>query len=193
MKKEMLIDALVERGWFYQENLFDPIFCSELIKEADLSDWKQAQVGRGDQKQEALSIRSDSIFWIDENKATALQKVYLDKMNDLIVTLNRELFLNIKEFECHFAKYHPTGFYKKHLDCHQGSSARIVSTVFYLNAPNSGGELVIYKKEKPDDIETLISPKPGSFVCFLSNQIYHEVLPTAGERFSLTGWFRSAK
>ncbi|MBY0414749.1 MAG: 2OG-Fe(II) oxygenase [Bdellovibrionales bacterium] len=192
MKKEMLIDSLVDKGWFHQENFLDSNYCLELIKEAQNLSWTKAQIGRQDLKQEALAIRNDSIFWIDEEKATPLQKTYIELMKDLTATLNRELFLNIREFECHFAKYDTAGFYKKHLDQHLGSNSRLVSTIFYLNRPANGGELVIYERENPDKIAAKISPKAGSFVCFLSNQIYHEVLPTEGERLSLTGWFRSA-
>lgn len=191
MKKEMLIDMLVEKGWFYQEDFFDQNFCLELLAEARLLEWKQAQIGKGDQKQEAISIRSDSIVWIEEETATPTQKNYLTQMNDLMRTLNQELYLGLKEYECHFAQYSASGFYKKHLDQHTGSKARVISSILYLNQPASGGELAIYNRENPDLIEKLITPKPGSFVCFLSNQIYHEVLPTESERFSLTGWFRN--
>lgn len=195
MKKEMLIDALIDKGWFYQEDLFDQVFCSELLKETQAiqdTNWNQARIGIGETKQVVNSIRNDSIFWIDESTASPLQKNYLIQMNDLMQSLNRELYLGLKEFECHFAKYNSEGFYKKHLDQHVGSKARIISTVFYLNSPESGGELAIYNKNNNDVLDTKITPKPGSFVCFLSNQIYHEVLPTKGQRFSITGWFRSA-
>lgn len=187
----MLIDDLANKGWFYQDNFFDPIFCSELLEEARHLDWKQAKVGKGTQKQEALSIRNDSIFWIDDSLATPLQQNYLKKMNDLMQSLNKELFLGLREFECHFARYDAYGFYKKHLDQHQGTQARVISTVLYLNSPSKGGELAIYSRENPEQIEMTIAPKAGTFVCFLSNQIYHEVLATEGERFSLTGWFRT--
>lgn len=191
MKKEMLIAMLVEKGWFHQEDFLDQNFCLELLAEARDLQWKQAQIGKGDKKQEALAIRSDSIAWIEEENASPLQKKYLTHMNDLMKTLNQELYLGLKEYECHFAQYSPSGFYKKHLDQHAGSDARVVSSILYLNEPASGGELAIYNRENPEVIEKLIKPKAGSFVCFLSNQIYHEVLPTESERFSLTGWFRN--
>ena len=192
MKKEMLIAMLVDKGWFYQEDFLDSKFCLELLNEARDLKWKQAQIGKGDKLQEALSIRNDSIAWIEDEEATQVQKNYLIQMNDLMTTLNQELYLGLKEFECHFAHYQPSGFYKKHLDQHSGSNARVVSTILYLNETTKGGELAIYHRDNPEVIEQLIKPRPGSFVCFLSNQIYHEVLPTESERFSLTGWFRNS-
>lgn len=195
MKKEMLtdtlIDSLVEKGWFHEEGFFSPEFCLELLNECKGLELKAAQIGKGQGKQEALEIRNDSIFWIDEEHASALQKEYLTRMNLLMNDINRELFLGLREFECHFAHYKTSGFYKKHLDQHQTSQKRLVSAICYLNGPKSGGELVVYSKDNPDEVAAKIKPKPGSFVCFLSNQIYHEVLPTDGERFSVTGWFRT--
>ena len=191
MKKEMLIEMLVEKGWFHQEDFMTSDFCLELLSEAQNLQWKQAKIGKGDKIQEALAIRSDSIAWIEEDSATPAQKNYLTQMDDLRKTLNQELYLGLKDYECHFAQYSTSGFYKKHLDQHTGSNARVVSSILYLNEPEKGGELVIYNRENPEIVEKVITPKPGSFVCFLSNQIYHEVLPTESERYSLTGWFRN--
>lgn len=190
MKKEMLINALAEEGWYCEEGFFSPDFCSELLNEAKKLSWTSGQIGKGVQKQEQPTIRNDSIVWVEEETASLVEKSYLQHMNELMHELNRSLYLGLREFECHFAHYQSSGFYKKHLDQHQGSQKRVISAILYLNEPQSGGELVIYKKDNPDEIQTRISPKPGSFVCFLSNQIYHEVLPNTGERYSLTGWFR---
>lgn len=192
MKKEMLVLGLVDSGWFHQEHFMDEKFCSELLNEAKQLEFRQAQIGAGAKRLEHQEIRNDSIYWIDESNNTLLQRQYLDQMKDLMGLINQELYLGLKEFECHFAHYTSAGFYKKHLDQHQGSNKRAISTILYLNEPAGGGELVIYNKENPEQIEVKIKPRAGSFVCFLSNQIYHEVLPTTGDRYSLTGWFRTS-
>lgn len=192
MKKEMLINALAETGWFHQEHFMDENFCLELLNEAKELQWKKAKIGTGSKRLEDQDIRNDSIYWIEESHDTPLQRKYLDKMKELMNLINQELYLGLKEFECHFAHYSTAGFYKKHLDQHQGSNKRAISTIFYLNEPEDGGELVIYNKDNQDQVEAKIKPRAGSFVCFLSNQIYHEVLPTKGERYSLTGWFRTS-
>ena len=187
----MLMDALADKGWFYQDGFFEADFCSELLAETSKIKWKQAKIGKESLLQQDSGIRNDSIFWLDDQNPSTLQQSYLKEMSDLMKSMNRELFLSLKEFECHFAKYSSSGFYKKHLDQHVGSKARVISTILYLNSPASGGELAIYSKDDPNKQELKIAPKPGTFVCFLSDQIYHEVLPTVGERYSLTGWFRS--
>lgn len=192
MKKEMLITSLIEKGWFYQEDYFDQNFCLGLFSEAKKIQWSKSKIGNNHNKQLDPAIRNDSISWIDDKSASPIQENYLLQMNDLMNVLNQELYLGLKEYECHFAQYQPLGFYKKHLDQLRGSDARVISCILYLNETKKGGELVIYKREDPDAIETIIKPKIGSFVCFLSNQIYHEVLPTENERLSLTGWFRNS-
>ena len=189
----MLIHELIEKGWFHQENFMDDDFCFELLNQAQNLDWIKARVGTGAKRLENNQIRNDSIYWIEETSETPLQRKYLSQMKDLMDLINRELYLGLKEFECHFAHYTTGGFYKKHLDQHQGSIKRSLSTIFYLNGPGSGGELIIYNKVDSEKIDVKIKPRAGSFVCFLSNQIYHEVLPTTGERYSLTGWFRTSK
>lgn len=191
MKKEMLISSLIEKGWYHEEDFLPAEFCLELLKECQSLELKKAHVGTGNLKQEALEIRNDSIAWIEEGSAAPFQKRYFEEMTTLMDECNRELYLGLREFECHFAHYKTSGFYKKHLDQHRGSQKRLLSAIFYLNTPSSGGELVVYNRDNPEILEAKITPKPGSFVCFLSNQIYHEVLPTESERYSLTGWFRT--
>lgn len=191
MDKEMLITSLINNGWYHQENVFSQSFCHDLLEEAKSLSWQEAKIGKGAQRQLQHDIRKDSIHWLGDSP-TALQSMYLVQMEELMAVINRELYLGLKEFECHFAHYSPSGFYKKHLDQHAGSQARVLSTITYLNEPLKGGELVIYKKDATDEVAMTVRPKPGSFVCFLSNQIYHEVLPTENARYSLAGWFRTS-
>lgn len=106
--------------------------------------------------------------------------------------LNRELYLGLFDFECHYAHYPQGAFYKKHYDAFQGSSNRRLSTVLYLNPnwlPEDGGELILYTNDGDTVLETVL-PKFGNMVIFLSEEFPHEVLPTNRSRYSLTGWFR---
>ncbi len=190
MEKEILINNLMKVGWHCEESFLDHGLCDELASGS--KSWKSAEIGKGLNQTLLLNIRNDEISWIDPHNASAPQKVFLEKMEVITTELNRELFLGIKEFECHFAKYQIGGFYKKHLDQHQESKSRILSCIIYLNSLSEGGELVIYNKENKDLIDIKLNPSKGLLVCFLSDQIYHEVLPTSNEeRLSLTGWFRN--
>jgi SM-20-related protein len=112
-------------------------------------------------------------------------------MEMLRVGINRRLFLGLFDYECHFARYAPGSFYKKHVDAFRGRSNRVLSTVFYLNpqwGSADGGELLIYSGD--GQVEASVKPTMGTLVVFLSETVPHEVLPAARLRHSIAGWFR---
>ncbi|MFM9815886.1 2OG-Fe(II) oxygenase, partial [Streptomyces scabiei] len=84
-------------------------------------------------------------------------------MAQMRVVLNRNFFLGLFDYECHYAKYQQGDFYKKHYDAFKGRSNRVFTTVFYLNTPDSGGELIIYKP-KSKQVEVCIKPQAGTLV-----------------------------
>ena len=189
MDKEILIDQLIEKGWFMTRNFLSSELCQELILDRP-QEMKKAGIGKG-QNLINESIRKDSIAWLDNDNSTSSQKKFLSAMKELQELVNRTLYLGIKSFEFHYAHYESGGYYKKHLDQHQNTHSRVLSSITYLNSPQNGGELVIYKRDEPNVIETKIKPEAGTMVCFLSDKIYHEVLETMDDRYSLTGWFRT--
>lgn len=152
---------------------------------------KQASIGRSQNKQINQEIRSDKIFWL-ENPTPAIE-LYLNLIDEIRQILNRELYLGLNDFECHFAAYEEGAFYKKHLDVFKTSSVRTLSSILYLNetwVDGDGGELIIYKPDNHTILET-IAPVFGRQVFFLSKDFPHEVLPTQKARYSLTGWLRT--
>lgn len=191
MDQKNLILSLIDRGWFACESFLDPLLCRKLLLDLQEQPLKEARIGKGSALHTNTTIRNDSIFWLDEKNESPAQKEYLEEIDNLMILLNRELFLGLKQFEGHYAKYTKDGFYKKHVDQFKGNNERLVSVITYLNTPSEGGELRIYKRDNPEEIEADITPKAGSLVCFLSNQIYHEVMPTTSERYSVTGWLRT--
>ena len=115
---------------------------------------------------------------------------YLDLLDKLRECLNRELFLGLEDYECHFALYPPGSFYRRHLDRFRDDDRRTVTTVCYLNAdwlPEHGGAL---RMALADDEELDVLPAAGTLVVFMSADFPHEVLPASRERLSLTGWYR---
>ena len=111
-------------------------------------------------------------------------------MDTLRGELNRQLFLGLEDFECHFALYEPGAFYQKHVDRFRDDDRRAVSAVLYLNEEwlaEQGGALRLY----PEGVEPRdVLPQLGTLAVFLSANLPHEVLPATRERLSLTGWFR---
>lgn len=191
MDKEILIKALIEDGWFSQPHFLDQSFCERLLSDMQKVPMKAAGIGKGRLEQLNPDIRTDEISWLNENNCTEIQADYFKKMDELKSLCNQELYLGLRRFECHYAHYSKSGFYKKHLDQHGNSNDRVLSAITYLNTPATGGELIIYHRDQPEVEAARIKPEAGTLVCFLSNQIYHEVRPTQDDRFSLTGWFRT--
>lgn len=189
-----LVDSLVEKRWFVGENYLPSELCQalwvELQQLREESELTVAGVGRGRDHLLTSQIRGDYTHWLDGS--SLVQQEYLTLMRELKDFLNRELFLGLFEYECHYALY-PTGaFYQKHLDAFRGRSNRRVTTVLYLNPdwqPEHAGEMRLYH---PDTDEVLgdIPPRAGTLVCFLSEDLPHEVLVTQHERASIAGWFR---
>jgi SM-20-related protein len=191
MDYEKLIENLIERGYFIQESFLNEELCSKIIAEGELLPLKKAKIGKGAKEISSDEIRNDFIYWLEENSEGIWAQAYLSEVEELRLAINRHLYLGLKQFEGHFARYEEGGFYKKHLDQFQGNNERQISLITYLNTPLSGGQLRLYKRDHPDEIECDVTPKAGMLVCFLSNQIYHEVLPTSSKRYSLTGWLRT--
>ena len=188
-----IIDDLAERGWSLQsaflahdvtQKLADE--CRRRYAEGTLA---PAGVGRGEDQAVSECIRGDHIHWLEEGQAEVCD-AYLALMDELRQTLNRELFLGLEEFECHFALYPPGAFYQTHLDRFRDDDSRCVTAVIYLNPdwqPADGGEL---RMHFADGSSLDIPPLAGDLLMFLSGDFPHEVLVTQADRLSLTGWFR---
>jgi SM-20-related protein len=191
-----IIDDLVEKGWSVCPN-----FISEQVVEAireeqkdllEAGEFREAGIGKGNDFQVRPEIRSDKVLWLNEEEISDHVKIYFEQINHLIGTINRELYMGLKAFECHFAVYPKGSFYKKHLDQFQAVAYRKISCILYMNkdwTSKDGGQLRIYHPENQDEYVDIL-PVAGTFVCFLSDKIYHEVLPTERQRFSITGWIR---
>lgn len=188
-----IIDDLVAHGWSLQPHFLSKALTTQLAEECRAryaaGELLPAGVGRGDGKLINEAIRSDSILWVESGQSTACDQ-YLTTLEDLRQTLNRELFLGLEDFECHFAVYAPGGFYQRHLDRFRDDDRRTVTVVCYLNDPDwseaDGGHLRMYLPKGERDV----LPLGGTLVCFMSDQIPHEVLPACRQRLALTGWMR---
>lgn len=189
-----IIDNLAVQGWSCEKNSLPDPFLRILLNEAQTlwrkGEFNKAGIGRSEDFGIHTEIRSDRIYWLDNNNLTSSQKLYLNFIDNLKEKINRELFLSLKTFESHLAGYPVGSFYKKHLDQFQTTQNRLISVILYLNfdwKEEFGGQLRIYTDK---NIYTDILPIAGTLVCFRSDLILHEVLKCSKERFSLTGWLR---
>jgi SM-20-related protein len=195
-----LVDAIRQSGWIALPDFLSEEVAGELSIESraawEQGEFRRAGVGRGKDLVIREDVRTDHVMWLRDDVITECQQRYLDKLEELRITLNRSLYLGLMDFEGHFAVYPEGGFYKPHLDRHRDTSERIVTVILYLNPgwkSGDGGELKIWTK--PGDREGefgIVEPRLGTLVCFLAADHWHEVLPAAKTRASITGWFRGA-
>ncbi len=158
-------------------------------------EFRQAGVGRGTETRVVESVRSDHVRWLDQERLTAAQRVYFDKLEALQTALNRRLFLGLFSFEGHLAMYPPGGYYQPHLDRHRDCASRVVTASLYLNEhwrKEDGGQLRLFTDSEAGVKGPFkeIYPRLGTLVVFLSGEFWHGVQPALRERLSLTGWFR---
>jgi SM-20-related protein len=191
-----IINDIALTGWSVTRNFLPEEAFNGLTEEINIlwreGEFRKAGVGRGENLKLRPEIRTDHVHWLDPENLPPSVKPYWDKIEILRNELNENLFLGLQSFEGHFAAYSPGSYYKKHLDQFKDVKYRIISCILYLNKlwdENSGGQLRIYEDETSERF-TDIYPHPNTFVCFRSDTVYHEVLPTTKQRYSLTGWLR---
>lgn len=188
---DSIADELAEHGFAIADQFLSQQAVSDILSldefKNGIEKFKKAGIGKNQSLQVNEAVRGDYIQWLDKNSSPQALKVYLDKLNDLVLFLNQSLFLSLKDYEVHMTVYPPGSFYKRHLDQFKKDDHRKLSVICYLNEgwrAEHGGQLRIYLPGKPHDI----LPEAGRLVCFRSDQIEHEVLPATRERLSLTGW-----
>lgn len=148
--------------------------------------FRKAGIGKTDRKIHE-GVRGDYIQWIDPDKASAAERVYLERLHALLLFLNQALFLSLKDVEIHRTVYPIGTRYQRHLDQFKTDDHRKLSVICYLNPdwkPEHGGQLRLHLERGPYDI----LPEAGTLAIFRSDLIEHEVLPATRERYSLTGW-----
>ena len=194
-QQDDIIHDLIEHGYSVVSNFVAADAVQALRADVNRlwseGDFKAAAIGRGAGEQRQTEIRGDFIHWLSPTELTLAQAPYWDRIDQLRQRINRELFLNVQEFEAHLALYLAGAFYKRHLDQHQNTQRRQIACILYLNdgwKPADGGYLRIYPKMGNWEQTVDVLPQGGTFVCFRCDTIVHEVLPATRQRMSLTGW-----
>lgn len=195
-----LAEAVAAEGWaivpgFIEAGLISELRaeCRQLLAKGAL---RAAAVGSGAGRQTRSDIRTDQTKWLEEADATTAQRRCLARFEALRLAFNRELQLGLFEFECHFSRYAPGAFYRKHLDQFRGDDRRRLSCVLYLNenwTREDGGELRLHLDAAEAGKFEDVLPAGGTLVLFLSERFAHEVLPAKRERLSIAGWFKTRR
>lgn len=190
-KLNSVADGLAENGYAIIDDFLSHEEVQSILQldefQNGLLQFKKAGIGKSQDKQINEAIRGDFIQWVDRSTALPAIQTYLVKLNELISFMNQNLFLSLKDYEVHMTIYPPGSYYKRHLDQFKKDDHRKLSVICYLNenwVEDEGGQLRIHLPEKSIDV----LPQAGRLVCFRSDKLEHEVLPTTRPRLSLTGW-----
>lgn len=183
-----IADGLAESGYAVVDDFLSLKEVQQIVLLQVFTDnsFKKAGIGK-ETKQINEAIRGDSVLWLDKSSVDEALRIYLTRIEALQEYLKENLFLSLKDFECHLASYPPGSFYKRHLDQFKSDDHRRISVVTYLNQnwkAEDGGQLRMYLEHEHLDI----LPMAGRTICFRSDRIEHEVLPATRERLSITGW-----
>ena len=99
----------------------------------------------------------------------------------------------------------PGAHYQRHFDSYGGRDIpRFVTCLLYLGwEPRVGGQLKAYAPVTPAESAAgcgaakgparLIEPRPGRLCVFFSQEVEHEVLASAGDRYAMTLWIWSTE
>ena len=79
--------------------------------------FRRAGVGRADSFRLNTRLRTDRIHWLSHDYPA--ESAWLHWMEGLRLALNQRLLLGLFDYECHFARYKPGGFYKKKENTHE--------------------------------------------------------------------------
>jgi SM-20-related protein len=192
-----IADDLAEQGFAVVDNFLDHKETQQLVQldefQNGLLHMRKAGVGQQSDFRINEAIRGDYIRWIDKAAVTSgpsaipSLKLYIDRLIRMMQFINRSLFLSLKDIELHMTVYPAGAYYKRHLDQFKPGDHRKLSVICYLNegwTEHLGGQLRMYLKNGTKDV----LPVAGRLVCFRSDLIEHEVLPSKKERLSITGW-----
>lgn len=192
---DALLDALAGPGWHVAPGFLDAAATADLRQEClsalASGAFHDAGVGSG-QARVLRDLRGDRILWVAEEGAGPALGGVLARLETLRQTVNRALYLGLRDAELHFAAYPPGAGYRRHLDRFRDDDRRVLTVILYLNPPDwdaaDGGQLLFWAEEERPPLE--IAPVGGTLVTFLSDRFWHQVEPARRQRLSLTGWFR---
>jgi SM-20-related protein len=187
---------LVAQGWAVVDDFVSPEWAAQLLEEQQLQArqgaFRLAGIGRNHVYQLDSETRSDQILWLEQGNSMPAQRQYLDLLEELRRSVNRDLFLGLYDLETHAAIYPPGSFYSRHLDGFLKGNLRTLTVILYLNRnwhSSDGGALRLYLHANQDSQFLEVLPESGRLVAFFSDIFYHEVLETRRKRSSITSWF----
>jgi len=188
-------------GLFVAEEFLVPEACIELRSDINRSQFERATVLGEDEQ--AGGVVDETVRVVSRARIPGTMRQGLQsRLKALLPELEKHFGVSLNDFEGpEFLVYGPGSFYTPHLDANPDASTetRRVSMVLFLNPKSAspapgcycGGSLTFHGlMDGPfEKCAFSLEAEAGLLVAFRSS-ILHEVKPvTAGQRYSVVGWF----
>lgn len=168
---------------------------SNLIKFANLSEFKESKIGGNSESKTDFNIRRAYVFplsYLNNSISNVhwfnlLYHYFKKNLNQYQFDCNILDYSYKSIFDIEILKYENTGFYTWHVD-HFATVPRTMSCILLLNNDYEGGNLCFRNPDGSEEWE--IEVKPGRMIIWPSNFLYpHTVKPvTKGIRYSVVAW-----
>jgi hypothetical protein len=181
---------------------------SNLIRFANVSNFKETEVGGGDERRTDFNVRRTYTLPLSNQDNSLTQANWLSNLNNSMTNVHWFNLLyfyfnkNLKQykfdnniieydykhiFDIEILKYENTGFYTWHTD-HFAAIPRTMSCILLLNNDYEGGNLCFRNPDGSGEWE--VEVKPNRMIIWPSNFLYpHTVKPvTKGKRYSVVAW-----
>jgi SM-20-related protein len=191
-----MLDQLTDQAWALLPEFLDKGETQRLIELWQTHHAQARPATISVQKSHVPEIRGDLILWLPQ-AFMPVEDPFLLQLQQLRRQLSEGLYLNLHDFEAHFAFYPPGAGYDAHFDQPRVrgelKGRRLLSMVVYLNPdwqPGDGGELILWADSGMSKVLQSIAPVAGQAVLFRSDQIFHQVRAAKAPRLSIAIWFR---
>jgi hypothetical protein len=168
---------------------------SNLIRFANITDFKEAKIGGGEKNQTNFNIRRTYTLPLS-NLSNSVSNVHWFNLLYFYFNQNLKQYkfdANILDydykdiFDIEILKYENSGFYTWHVD-HFATIPRTMSCILLLNNDYEGGNLCFRNPDGSGEWE--VEVKPNRMIIWPSNFLFpHTVKPvTKGKRYSVVAW-----
>ena len=152
-------------------------------------EFREAAVGRGTAQRKRRDVRGDRILWLDGSALTPPETRLFDALETCAWPSTNRCSSACMRSKVTMRSIRRRRSIARHLDRFRDDDARVLSCVLYLNGDwttaTAGCSAFI-----PPTAHATCCRIGGTLVCFLSDGVEHEVLPSRRERLAVTGWFK---
>ncbi|MCK0536650.1 2OG-Fe(II) oxygenase [Alcanivorax quisquiliarum] len=190
--RSRIVDGLITRGYALEQAYFSPVLVRALRSEAlqrDLDGEFSVRESCHDLFPPAHpALHRNRCYRL--NGGTLAQLRLLQELQQLRCLISQRLLPELATMEADFVVQAAGVAQRRHLVTEDYGAACLVSVVIYLNAlwtQGDGGGLRLWPAIDSVHPELEVTPRAGTLVCFLGDQIAQEVIAPRRDRMGIAG------